>query len=237
MTVSPLNDASLVLWQDDSLLVVNKPSGLATLPEGWDREAPHLKATLEPVFGRLWVVHRLDKETSGVLVLARSAEAHRDLNRQFEGRAVEKVYHALVAGEPAWETRQVGLALRPNSDRKHRTTIDPRAGKQALTALRVLARLRGATLLEAVPHTGRTHQIRAHLAALRHPILGDNLYGDWPAQGLRREDFPPSLPWPSRLLLHARSLTISHPVRHEHLHFEAPYPPDFQEILIGLTRG
>ena len=94
---------SWVLWHDDSLLVVNKPAGLPSLPDGYQPTAPHLKSVLEPAFGPLWIVHRLDRDTSGVIVLARTAEAHRVLNTQFEKRQVTKVYHALVLGRSGLE--------------------------------------------------------------------------------------------------------------------------------------
>ncbi len=167
----------LVMWADPALVVVNKPAGLLTLPDGYDREAIHLRRVLEPVYGRLWIVHRLDRETSGVLIVARSAGAHHALNDQFAGRQVQKIYHCLVAGCPAWERETVDQPLRKNGDRSHRTVIDPRYGKPASTGFMVLERYPGWSLVEARPHSGYTHQIRAHLAFCGFPIAGDDLYG------------------------------------------------------------
>ncbi len=219
----------LVLFSDTSLLVVNKPAGLSTLPDGYNPTLPHVKSLLERGFGRLWIVHRLDKDTSGVLLLARSAEAHRALNTQFEQHHVIKRYHALVVGNPAWQEKSVGLPLRPNGDRRHRTVVDLQAGKPALTHLAVLERFDRHCLVEAVPETGRTHQIRAHLAALGLSIVGDRLYGGRPA----RLEF--DIYWkPGGMGLHARSLEIEHPITGEKLRFEAPYPPGWDETLLSL---
>lgn len=202
---------------------MDKPSGLRTLPDGYNPDIPHLKKLLEPIYGRLWIVHRLDKETSGVIILARTAEAHRALNTQFDQHVIHKVYHALVCGMPAWKEKEVNLPLRPNGDRRHRTVIDPRAGKPALTRLRVLERFKGYALVEARPETGRTHQIRAHLAAAGHPLAGDRLYGGG--------DLSPPL---EGLALHARSLELIHPGSGERLTLKASYPAEFQAALERL---
>lgn len=154
---------ALVHWIDESLVVVDKPAGLLALPDGYDPAKPHLRAVLEPALGRLWIVHRLDKDTSGLIVLARDAEAHRDLNTQFERGEVEKTYLAIVEGVPAWETIELTWPLRADGDRRHRTVVDPRRGKAAVTICTRLQVGRGRALLEIKPKTGRTHQNRAHL--------------------------------------------------------------------------
>jgi RluA family pseudouridine synthase len=218
------------LWADAALLVINKPAGLRSLPDGYDPSRPYVRSLLEPHFGRLWMVHRLDKDTSGVLVLARSATAHRALNTQFEQHLVRKTYHALAAGCPEWEETTVCLSLRPNGDRHHRTVVDQSSGKPAVTRLRLLQCFPAACLIEAQPETGRTHQIRAHLAASGLPILNDSLYGALPLPGLPIDS----------LALHAHSLELTHPVSGLPLHLEAPYPPAFHatlEYLRAMTRN
>jgi RluA family pseudouridine synthase len=191
-------------------LVIDKPAGLHTLPDGYDASLPHLRGLLEPEYGRLWIVHRLDRETSGVLVLARTAEAHRSLNTQFEQHLVRKIYHALVEGSPDWQDTTVRLPLRSNVGHRHRTAVDSQRGKPAVTHLHVLERYEDATLVEAAPETGRTHQIRAHLSALGHSIVGDELYG--------------AAPSPAGLHLHARSLELAHPLTGERIQFESETP-------------
>ena len=205
----------MILWQDEALLVVNKPAGLPTLVDGYHPEAPYLVGILKTIYQPLWTVHRLDKGTSGVVVFGRTAEAHRSLNTQFETHLAQKIYHALVMGSPEWENKTIDLPLRPNGDRKHRTIIDAQNGKQAITELHVLERFREASLVEARPRTGRTHQIRAHLAAVNHPLVSDALYGGRPIFSLKRTG------------LHAWALGFKHPLTGEKMYFEAPYPEDF----------
>jgi tRNA pseudouridine32 synthase/23S rRNA pseudouridine746 synthase len=214
-----------VLYVDDALLVVNKPAGLPTLVDGYNPNAPYLVGLLKQTYHPLWTVHRLDKDTSGVIVFARTAQAHRHLNTQFEQRQANKVYHALVFGSPPWEKLTVDLPLRANGDRKHRTVVDGERGKLAVTELRVLEHLGLLSLIEATPHTGRTHQIRVHLAAQGYPIVADPLYGP--------KISPEAAPLP-RLGLHAWSLSLIHPESAIEMRFEALYAEDFAEALAEL---
>src|SRR5512135_2928524 len=113
-----------ILYEDEHLLVVDKPAGLPVLPDGWEEDAPYLVKALEEQYGRIFIVHRLDKITSGVMVFARDAETHRALNIQFENREAEKVYHAIVEGNPRWEQKTAKHPLRANVGHKHRTMVD-----------------------------------------------------------------------------------------------------------------
>jgi tRNA pseudouridine32 synthase/23S rRNA pseudouridine746 synthase len=244
-----------ILISDSAILVVNKPAGLPTLPDGYDPLAPHLKSVLEPVYGKLWIVHRLDRDTSGVIVLARNTQAHCSLNEQFSRHQVHKIYHALLVGEVDWAVKTVRLPLRVDVGHRHRTVVDPQRGKPAITHLKVLERLRctpsnptskqsdkaiAFTLVEAIPETGRTHQIRAHLYALGFFIAADPLYGD--GNPIFLSQLRPNLPVSTqretpllrRLGLHAKSLAFNHPVSGEALVVEAPYPQDIEDTLLHL---
>jgi len=215
----------LVIWSDADLLVVDKPAGLLSLPDGYDHSQPYLGRVLEPLYRRLWTVHRLDRETSGVIVLARNAQAHQVLNDQFANRQVSKVYHALIGDVPSWDEKRVDLPLRTNVGRRHRTAVDDQSGKPASTNFKVLERFDAGALLEIRPETGRTHQIRAHLFALGVAILSDPLYG-----------IAERSPWIDRLALHALGLQLWHPRSGEMLRFEIPYPPDFEKALTALRQ-
>ena len=226
----------IIIFEDDAILVINKPAGLLSLQDGYDKALPHLVTLLSPVFGRLWMVHRLDRDTSGVMVVARSAASHHSLNDQFRDRQVNKVYHALVTGSPTWDATVADAPLRKDGDRRHRTTIDPLRGKPAMTAFQVLERFEGCTLLEARPRTGYTHQIRAHAAWLGFPLVGDGLYGSG------APSMPPglstagrsSLPILARPALHAFSIAFQHPTSGQMVTFTAPYPADFTGVLANL---
>ncbi len=231
-----------ILHLDEHILVLNKPAGLPVLPDGWEKDAPYLVKMLEADYGKIWIVHRLDKITSGVIVFARTAEAHRSLNIQFEKHEVKKVYHALVEGSPKWNEHTARHPLRTNVGHKHRTVVDNRTGKPSVTHFRVLKRFGGFCLVEAIPETGRTHQVRVHAAALGHPLVGDALYGarvtesglDTPnGHGL----LDPRQSQISRPALHARALTFAHPVSGETLTFRAEYPEDFASALANSERG
>ncbi len=211
-----------ILHRDNSILVVNKPANLSVLAEGWQKDSIYLVKMLEEQFGQIWVVHRIDKGTSGLLVFALTAEAHRSLSIQFEKHAVEKIYHALVNGVPNWEEKLTKFPLRVNVGHKHRTVVDDRDGVHSETKFKLLERYQAAALMEASPLTGRTHQIRVHTYALGHPLLGDILYS------------APETSLISRPALHAWSLTLDHPETGERLSFQADYPNDFKAALDSL---
>lgn len=211
-----------IIHLDDHIIVLNKPAGLSVLPEGWDPDAPYLRQMLEDEYKQIWVVHRLDKVTSGVMVFAQTAEAHRELNRQFERHEVEKVYLAIVEGVPPWDERTARHMLQTNVGRKHRTVVVNKQGKNSETEFKILKRGQEHTLVEAHPKTGRTHQIRVHLSALGFPILGDTLYGASDTDLLARP------------ALHAGLLSFSHPGSGKHVSFQVNPPNDFLQTLKQL---
>ena len=221
-----------IIYEDQYLLVINKPAGLLSIRDGYDASLPFVRQLLEPHFGRLWNVHRLDRETSGVLLLARSPESHRILNAAFENHQVQKIYHAIVNGVPPWHEKLVDVPLKVNGDRRHRTTADPVNGKHARTHFHILQASAEYSLLEAHPLTGYTHQIRAHLFTLGFSILGDPLYS------LNRSNPIPPVPAAlpiQRLALHAFSIKFAHPFTKAPLKLVAAYLPDFASALEAFS--
>jgi len=211
-----------ILHADSHILVVNKTPGLSVLPDGWEPDAPYLLRLLQAEHGKIWVVHRLDKVTSGVMIFARSFEAHRALDIQFQRHETHKVYHALVNGVPRWDEHVARHRLQVDVGHSHRTAVDSARGKPSETGFKVIRRYAAAAWLEAVPKTGRTHQVRVHAYALGHPLLADILYSA-PASDLI-----------SRPALHALSLSFVHPATSELVSFTAPYPEDFAAALSHL---
>lgn len=234
--------AEILLWSDEALLVVNKPAGLLTIPGGGESEKDCLRDLLQAEYGPLWVVHRLDRDTSGVIVFARTSQAHQSLNAQFEQREVHKVYHAFISGRPLWNQFEARQPLWVDGDRQHRTVIHSQKGKPASTSLKVVEVFHGYTLIEACPHTGYTHQVRVHLAATGFPIVGDPLYGNGigillsSVKAHYKATQSPEIPLLDRVGLHARSIQFRHPLQEELVSFDAPYPRDFAVTLTQLRK-
>jgi tRNA pseudouridine32 synthase/23S rRNA pseudouridine746 synthase len=227
-----------VLHRDDHVLAVDKPAGRLVIP-GRGTDERSLREELEAVHGPLWVVHRLDRGTSGVLLFARTAAAHRALNLAFDRGEPRKRYVALVRGEPPEEARiEVAIAPARRGRMRPARPGDPRA-KDAVTVVRLLERLPQRAwaggplaLVEALPETGRTHQIRVHLAAARTPLAVDPDYGD--AGPLAGPDGAPLL---ARTPLHAARLEVAHPAGGATLAVEAPWPADLARAVEALRRG
>ncbi len=232
-----------ILYEDDALLGLNKPAGLPVIPERWHADWPCLKSVAAEQQGaRIWVVHRLDAGTSGAVLFAKTAEAHRDLCEQFTQRRVEKIYLAIVQGEVAAEEQMIQIPLAPHPKKPGMTIVQER-GKTASTMIRVVERFHHFTLLEARPHTGRQHQIRVHLQALGHPLVVDPLYARTEAFFLsaikanyRVGQEASEQPLLRRLALHACSLHFTHPLRREQLTLHAPLPKDFNAVLKSLRK-
>ncbi len=233
---SPLQPEDIplpVLYEDEHLVVVNKPAGLVVHPAPGHSGGTLVNALLHRcrdlsgVGGvqRPGIVHRLDRGTSGVMVAAKTDAAHRHLAAQFKGRQVAKTYLALVWDNVARDEGEIDLPI--GRDRRDRQKMSARTNRprEALTRFRVLRRLGWATLLEVSPRTGRTHQIRVHLAHFKHPLVGDPVYG-------RRGDRAGSGSEAGRPLLHAWKLSFRHPADGRPLSFTAP-PPDDLDVYLG----
>jgi len=228
-----------ILYEDEVLLVLNKPAGLVVHPASGHESKTLVNALLHHCRGQLsgiggvarpGIVHRLDKDTSGCMVVAKNDDTHLALSAQFASRKVEKIYHAIVCGEIARDQGEIRAAIARHSSHRKCMAVDEEFGREAHTSYRVLERLRGATLAQASLHTGRTHQIRVHFKFLGYPLVGDATYGH--RQNQRLEEL--SGYRAPRQMLHAFHLAFIHPRTAKRLHFEAPRPEDFLDALAAL---
>ncbi|NLJ12553.1 RluA family pseudouridine synthase [Denitrificimonas caeni] len=203
-----------IIYADADILVVNKPTLLLSVPgRAADNKDCLITRLQDNGYPDALIVHRLDWETTGLMVLARNAEAHRELSRQFHDREVEKRYTALCWGQFTEDAGQVELPLRYDPPNKPRQIVDHELGKHALTFWQVLERNPDYCRIELTPYTGRSHQLRVHMQAIDHPILGDILY----AHDLAVQAAP-------RLCLHANALSITQPNSKQRLDFNCPTP-------------
>lgn len=232
-----------VIYSDEDIVVLNKRSGILIAADRYDPDAPRLDVLAEKEFGKLFAVHRIDKDTSGLIVYARNAEAQRNLSMQFENRKVLKTYHALVYGHPMWEDLHVDLALQPDGDARHRTVPSKRYGKPSVTDFHLIGTCGPYSWIEAKPKTGRTHQIRVHLAANGLSIVCDPLYSG-NQKPVRLSEFKKKWngdefeerPLLSRLALHAYKIEFTHPKTGEAVNFTADYPKDMDATRKQLAK-
>lgn len=226
-----------ILFDDKSLLVLNKPAGIVVHPAAGNEEHTLVNALLHHCDGELsgiggvarpGIVHRLDKETSGCLVVAKNDETHVALSAQFAGRTVEKFYLAIVCGIVPRDEGNIHAAIaRHPTHRKRMAVHDDDDGRPAHTGYRVIERLNHATLVEAELHTGRTHQIRVHFQHLGFPVAGDDTYGQRQTKKLAELTHYKA----PRVLLHAHKLAFTHPSTGKKVKFTAPIPADMEEAL------
>jgi 23S rRNA pseudouridine1911/1915/1917 synthase len=225
-----------VIFEDKHLIVINKPAGMVVHPGIGTGEDTLVHALLAHCAGELsgiggverpGIVHRIDKETTGLLVVAKNDAAHRALADQFASRALQKEYVALISGVPKISTGTIDRAIARHPVHRHRMTTGE-GGRPARTDWTVLEKFgTRAALLRCRIHTGRTHQIRVHLKSIGHPLLGDATYGWKPATGL---------PKPPRVMLHAEHLVFAHPVTGKPLDLRAPLPEDFEAMVEELRK-
>jgi 23S rRNA pseudouridine1911/1915/1917 synthase len=230
-----------IVFEDDHLLVVDKPAGMVVHPAAGNFDGTLVNALLHHCAGRLsgiggvarpGIVHRIDKDTSGLLAVAKTDVAHEGLAAQFAKHSIDRRYLAIVAGLPNPPSGSVDAPLaRSSANRKKMAVTSEGRGKRAVTHYRIVTPLNGAALVECRLETGRTHQVRVHMASIGHPLLGDPVYGR-PRQGhrelLKRLNF-------QRQALHAAELGFVHPVSKENLSFKSALPSDIQELFGALT--
>ena len=228
-----------ILHEDDALLVLNKPAGLVVHPAAGHEQHTLVNALLHHCAGQLsgiggvarpGIVHRLDKETSGCLVVAKNDETHVALSTQFATRKVEKIYQAIVCGEMERDQGEIRAAIARHPSHRKRMAVDDELGRAARTTYRVVERLRGATLAEVTLHTGRTHQIRVHFQFIGFPLVGDATYGHRQNQHLAELTHYTA----PRQMLHAGQLSFTHPRSGKRMRFTAPLPEDFRDALSAL---
>ena len=230
-----------IVYEDENLVVVNKPAGLLTIPDRWDQTKVSLLGIMnETLSSSVRTVHRLDKETSGLILFAKNVETQREISRQFEAHEIEKTYLALVDGEVEGEGT-IELPLEEDPQHVGMTRVDEKRGKHSVTRYEVAERFRGFTLLRVKPLSGRTHQIRVHLAAKGSPLAVDALYGKRSAIYL--SELKPNYktkqqgerPLIARLTLHAAGLRFKTPQGQE-MKLEIPLPKDLEVTLKYLRK-
>ncbi len=229
-----------ILYEDPSIIVIDKPAGMVVHPAYGNPSGTLVNALLyhcEDLGGingvlRPGIVHRLDKDTSGVMVVAKEDQAFHHLTKQFKNRSVEKVYLAIVYGKFGQNEGLIDIAIGRHPSERKRMSTRTRRGRAAVTRWKKIEELDSCTLLEIFPRTGRTHQIRVHLSSIGHPVLGDPLYG--------RKGRPGAIHDPilrecvkriNRQALHALRLEFTHPRTEERVQFAAPIPEDMKEAL------
>ena len=229
-----------VLYEDDQIIAINKPAGLVVHPAAGHHGGTlvnallhHCKGQLSGIAGvaRPGIVHRLDMDTSGCIVVAKTNEAHLNLAAQFEERRIVKIYRGIVCGEMANERGEIQVSIaRHPTHRKRMAASEGSNAREAWTTFEIVERLRASTLVECHLHTGRTHQIRVHFQYIGHPLVGDIVYGvkqNARLKTLTRYAAP-------RQMLHAWKLGLLHPTTGKKLTFEAPFPGDFEKALKAL---
>lgn len=229
-----------IVFEDDAIIVLNKQPGLLVLPDLYDKSLPNIADILNSELGQIFIVDRIDKETSGLIVFAKTADAHAVLNGQFERREVLKTYLAIVLGELSQKDGTIDLPL--SEDSEGRTMrVDRKTGRESITEYTVLEQFAGYAFLGARPKTGRMHQIRIHLRELGTPILADGLYGNGTGFFLSHvkagyKSDGEEKPLLARPALHAARLSFTHPVALQAMSFEADVPKDMKTVLKYLRK-
>jgi RluA family pseudouridine synthase len=226
-----------VIFEDDDLVIVNKAAGLLAIPDRYDPKIPNLKNLLDKKYGEIFVVHRLDKDTSGITVFAKNELSHRRLSLDFQEAKIDRIYHALVEGVFPDEPLEIDIPIMVDPSKKGRS-IPSAMGKASLTKIKLLDAYKRFSKVACKLETGRHHQIRVHLSAINYPLAVDNFYGN------RDEFFVSEIkknynlkkdteekPLISRNTLHAFSLEFTHPTQKDKkVYFEAEYPKDIRAL-------
>lgn len=209
----PLSPALNILYHDEDILILDKPVGLLTVPGKDPNHADCLEARAKEKFSEAKIVHRLDMDTSGLIVLGKNKVAHRHLSLQFQNRNVKKAYEALVFGIPSDKSGIIDLPLICDWPNRPKQMVDHENGKKSITEWNLIDQHLDISRIHLIPMTGRSHQLRVHMLSLGHPILGDRFYAPDKAYKMKE-----------RLCLHSKQLTIMHPVKKEKMTFDSIVP-------------
>ncbi len=233
LTVKPENIPLNVVYEDSSLIIVNKPQNMVVHPAPGHSSGTLVNALLahcgdlSGINGliRPGIVHRIDKDTSGLLVVAKNDAAHLGLSEQWQKHDIKRIYHAVLQGVMSENIGIIEAPIGRHGRDRVKMAVDPKKGRAAITHYQVVQRFAGHSHVELTLKTGRTHQIRVHMAHLGHPVLGDKLYGT------RKQAI-----YDAGQVLHAKVLGFKHPLSGEYMEFESPLPPYFEQVLADLAR-
>jgi 23S rRNA pseudouridine955/2504/2580 synthase/23S rRNA pseudouridine1911/1915/1917 synthase len=253
-----MNIDEKIIYEDEDFIAVNKPTGMLVIPDRFDKTKENLFDDLNKKYGKVFIVHRLDKDTSGIVIFAKNAEAHRDLSMKWEAGQVSKTYYAIVTGRLSEKIGTINMGISPLKKKKGVMTIDIKNGKRSVTNYKVMEEYKDFSFLEVKPNTGRTHQIRVHLAAIGHPLAVDPLYNRKEAigRGIKRSmETAPLIPKSeykkgrnfiaekivppiARLPLHAGKISFFHFRKNKEIEIETKLPDDIKTAIdiLGLQK-
>ena len=232
-----------IIYEDEHMIALNKQPGMLTLSDRYAPDKKSLQGYLEDSYGKIFTIHRLDKETSGVILFGKTADAHRSLSIDFEKRQVKKFYLSLLEGKMYEDELTVDKPIAPSEKQKNRMVIH-KNGKEAKSIFRIKEQFNKFTLVEVEIFSGRTHQIRVHAESLGYPLVVDSIYGkrtelfasEIKGRKFKSKKEKEERPLISRSILHASSLEIKHPANQKDLRFEASLPKDFRAVISQLKK-
>ena len=241
-TIKPLDISIDILYEDNDIVIINKKAGMIVHPAAGNYENTLVNALLFHIKNfsfidenRPGIVHRLDKDTSGVLVVAKNISSHEILSKQFKAHSVKKIYKALVWGIPAFESGIIAKPIGRSIHDRKKMSINANKTREAITHWKVIKKYDGFSLLEVAPKTGRTHQIRVHLSSIGHPIVQDKTYTKRDINKINKINIRNALKKLSRMFLHAETLGFIHPTTGQYVEFFCPLSEDVKTVLEILS--